>query len=306
MLPEEYSVEMAKAAAEGFGRETASKIAEAIGGFFPFLGLKRDAVETYVSEIKKSNLPPQMKMYYIANAKRDFKHLKNQSAVAQIAQEVAKEGTDFSPESSVDNEWLERFMDSAKFVSDEDLQIIWGNILAKEFEEPNSTPPSVIRILSEITPTYAHAFQILCSLAVILEATSISDDENNQPLEPFLKIILPEPDNLEYLEPYGIDFSKLNELETLGLIQFSPLDGYILQFDSNRHPIVHLTYGKNSVTITKYPHKEFPTGCILLTEAGHAIAKFAQYKIIPEHFERVVEWLKLKGIEMEESNMQLE
>ena len=46
----------------------------------------------------------------------------------------AKEGTDFSDKSGVSEEWLERFMDSAGFVSAEDIQIIWGKILANELE----------------------------------------------------------------------------------------------------------------------------------------------------------------------------
>ena len=39
----------------------------------------------------------------------------------------------------VNEEWLDRFMDSAKFVSQEEIQAIWGKILAKEFENQENT-----------------------------------------------------------------------------------------------------------------------------------------------------------------------
>lgn len=104
-------------------------------------------------------------------------------------------------------------MDSARFVSDEAVQVLWGNILAKEFENPNSTPPSIIRILSEITPKYAKVFETICSLAVDITFSN----ENGDDIESIHKIIF--PSDYDYLSQYDISLSSLNELELLGLIQ---------------------------------------------------------------------------------------
>ena len=163
--PDEYGIELAKAAAEGVGKESANKLASAIGGLFPFWGLKKKGIAVFINEIEKSNLSPEAKMMTIANAKRTYKQLKNQISIAKIAQDSAKVGTDFSSSSLVNDDWLDRFMDSAKFVSDEKVQYLWGNILAKEFEAPNSTPHSIIRILSEITPQYAKILKQYANLA---------------------------------------------------------------------------------------------------------------------------------------------
>ena len=94
----------------------------------------------------------------------------NQSKIAKIALESAKEGTDFSESSSVDDDWLARYMDFAKFISNEDKQIIWGKILAGEFQSPGSTPPQLARILSEITEHHANIFNNICNLSTILSA----------------------------------------------------------------------------------------------------------------------------------------
>ena len=55
-------------------------------------------------------------------------------------------------------------MDAGAYVSDENVQIIWGKILAGEFERPGSTPPSMRRILTELTPELARVFEKICGM----------------------------------------------------------------------------------------------------------------------------------------------
>ena len=289
---EECGLELAKAAAEGAGKESVNKLADAIGGIFPFWGLKKKAVSTYISEIENSNLPPEAKMMAIANAKKTYKQMKNQASIAQIAQEAASAGTNFSATSGVDDEWLERFMDSAKFVSDEQVQLLWGNILAKEFEQPGSTPPSAIRILSEITPRYAKAFQVICSLSVYIAPVDMTG--RIMPLE--LHIIV--PFDYSYLNQYGINFSVLNELQMLGLVQFDPSIGYVIEYNVKTQPKLHLIYGKKVATVLKYENKQFPTGSLILTQAGMSIARFSEVEIIEGHFDTVCDFLKSRKVEL--------
>lgn len=92
------------------------------------------------------------------NAKKELKQIKNQRTIAEIAINNAIPETDFQRKSMVNEEWLDRFMDSAKFVSQEEIQIIWGKILAKDLKN-RKTPTSMIRILSEITPELALVFK---------------------------------------------------------------------------------------------------------------------------------------------------
>lgn len=291
--PEEMAMEMAKTAVESVGKESVNKLASVIGGMFPFFGLKHKAVSTYVADIEKSNLSPENKMVAIANAKKTYKQLRNQAAIAEIAQSVAQPGTDFSQQSNVDDEWLERFMDSAKFVSDEEMQLLWGNILAKEFEEPNSTPPRVIRILSEITPSYAKAFQTVCSLncRFLLKSKTgeISEEE---------RIIL--PPEYDYLHSFGVDFGVLSELEALGLIQLGAITGYAVTLDSQEYPNFSLYYKDRKLLVTDYPNKEFPIGIVLLTEAGKSISRFASLQSIEGHFEAVCNYLRVTNVKVSE------
>ena len=194
-----------------------------MGMLFPFAGLKQKAVETYVEDIEKSDLPAETKVFMILNTKKTFKKIKNQKTIAEIAMENAKQGTDFSEASGVSEEWLERFMDSAGFVSSEEIQWIWGKILANEFERPGSTPPNMIRILSEITPELASAFRYICSMRIWI----LPLNENGDIQGEFQELFVPYNKNDEKFRECGVSFNVLNELETLGVIRFESLAGYI-------------------------------------------------------------------------------
>ncbi len=290
---DELALEMVKAAGEGAGRESVNKLANFTGGLFPYFGLKKRAVSTYVSEIEKSNLPADIKMLEIASARKKLKELRNQAAIANIAQGAAKEGTDFSENSGVDEEWLDRYMDSSRYVSDETVQLMWGNILAKEFEKPGSTPPSVTRILSELTPMYARIFHTLCNLKVDINIFEKVDKGYNL-VSTHSRVML--PDNYDYLKEYGITFTTLNELHMLGLIQLDNMANYISRIDARNYPNLIITYGENSKLIKQFVDKQFPLGCVLLTQAGNSISQFVEPRVIDGHFDKVCKFLTNKKV----------
>ena len=275
--------ELVKATAEAAARQGVDKIANVLGSAFPFWGLRKRAVEAYVSAIEKSNLDPATKMLQIANTKKTFREMQNQMAIAEVAQRVAKEGTDFSMNSSVDDEWLSRYMDAGKHVSDEKLQFIWGNILAGEFENPGNTPPSVIRILSEITTKYAEVFAYLCSLQVII----FLSDASGKPHYANTRFLISTTDCSEYLASLGINFQTLSELDKLGLIQFDVMAGFIDKYDIDKYPIIHIYANQKVITCTKYHNKAFPIGEVLLTDAGQSISRFVDKKAL-DGFENYV------------------
>lgn len=264
------------------------KTATVFGMLFPFVGLKKKAVEVYVKDIENSNLSPESKMMAIYNAKKTFRELKNQTAIAEIAKNAAKAGTDFSDSSLVDEDWLDRFMDSAKFVSDEETQVLWGNALAGEFESPGSAPPSIIRILSELTREYASAFSTLCSLQVDCIADTGTE------LLPAEKYLFVNP-GAQYLKDLGVTFTTLKELESIGLITMAE-SGYVIQPSVKENPRLHLAYGPKSITVTRYPDKKFPIGYIMLTKAGKFISQFVQPEYSDAHFRSIMSLFLQSGL----------
>ena len=55
--------------------DNSSKLEKILGILFPFVGLKKLSVETYVKAIQESDLSPEAKMMAIYNAKKTFTSL---------------------------------------------------------------------------------------------------------------------------------------------------------------------------------------------------------------------------------------
>lgn len=256
-----------------------------LGMLFPYAGLKKKAVEMRMEQIEKSNLPDETKQFMVLNMRKDLKRLKNQNAIAEIAFREAKEGTDFSEKSGVDEEWFERYMDAAKFVSSEYMQLIWGKILAGEFERQGSTPPNMIRVLSEITPELAKAFRTICSMRVLIREIDVNGHLNDRGLV----IVVPFCFNSEGFKKLGIPFMILNELDTLGVLKYSSEDlGTTLLSKKT------LLCFENELEIVE--QKVLPQGNVMLTAVGKALLKITEPVKIEGYHEMIKEYMIKKGV----------
>ena len=212
--------------------ETAGKVlkenSNILNTLFPALESKRLSLEIYRKDILESNLSNEAKAIALATSHTDLKHKLNQSKIAKLAVDNAKEGTDFSFSSGVDIAFLDKFMNEAKFVYDDELQLMWAKVLAGEFEAPNSTSFNVIRILSEITKQQAEVFANICSLevAIILETNSGFVPQIGK------NVLIHYDSDSSLLKGLKINFMSLQDLESLGLIKFDTTVGYVMRYDS--------------------------------------------------------------------------
>lgn len=267
-----------------------NKATDIIGMLFPYAGIKQKAVDIYIADIEKSDLPVETKVFMILNTKTIFKKINNQKSIAEIAIKNAKQGTDFTEKSGVNEEWLERFMDSAGFVSLEEIQLIWGKILANEFEKPGSTPLNMIRILSEMTPAYAKAFRKLCSMKFLVVAISENDDIT----EAYWTIAVPYNGNKQFMNELGISFQMINELETLGVIKFNSIVGYITTGINGKKVLLYVD-GK-TMEITKHENGSIPIGNVMLTSAGEVLNKITTVEKVCGYDEAVKKYMISNGV----------
>lgn len=277
-----------------------NKAIGALGMLFPYAGLTKKAVDMYISEIEKSDMSIDAKMFAVMNARKSLKKIKNQKQIVDIAMENTKEGTDFTEASGVNEEWLERFMDSASFVSSKDIQLIWGKILANEFEKPGTTPPNMIRVLSEITPTLARAFRKICSMRIWI--CPLLEDENIEMA--FQKTFVPYNGHEDALREIGISFNILNELETLGVIKVSTISGYVSKNIDNTK--VLLCIGDKIEVINEHTKGQVPIGNVMLTSVGEALQRITETEDIPNYYEMIKEYVLKHGVKFaEEHNFQV-
>lgn len=144
------------------------------------------------------------------------KEEENTEKVIDYARELAPK-TDLS---GVDEDWLFRFLDEARKLTREDMQLLLGKVLAGELRTPGSYQIRSVVTLVSLSEEQATAFQKFCNLSfsadggafVILGVSPLRD--------------IPEPRHTVAeerriglsLEPYGLPHSSLLELNSIGLI----------------------------------------------------------------------------------------
>ena len=280
--------------------DTASKVLKEntnlLYTLFPALDSKRLSLETYRQGIIESNLSNEAKAIALATSHTDLRHKINQSKIAQFAVENAKSGTNFTYGAGVDIAFLDKFMDEAKFVYDEEIQLMWGKVLAGEFEAPNSTSFNVVRILSEITKKQAELFANICSLSVLV----VLETDKGFEINASDKVILFFDSDNSFLQELGITFVSLNDLESLGLVKFDTIAGFITQYDANVVKKIHINYDNNTTTVTKFPDKAFPIGNIMLTTSGKVIKRSVSRNTIPAYMEHIIDGIKKQSVEISE------
>lgn len=111
----------------------------------------------------------------------------------------------------VDDDWMDNFEAEARKKSTEEMQSLFGRILAGEITEPKSFSIKSVKILGEIDQSTATIFRRLCSVCITqsnldgsiadMRVPSLGDDAGNNSLA-----------------KYGLSFSELNVLNEHGLI----------------------------------------------------------------------------------------
>lgn len=110
-----------------------------------------------------------------------FQELKKQQnidyAVAFAAQELAGE-LKVSKE-PVDEDWVSRFFDSVSCVSEKEMQLIWGKILAGEIKEPGSFSMRTLDVVKNLSKKDAECFLKIIPLVMTSgRGYFISSDKN--------------------------------------------------------------------------------------------------------------------------------
>ena len=155
---------------------------------------------------------------YARLAVRKFGHriLREQVNLDMISQKAANELRDESdsvdqtgPEESgdtINDDWLNAFEMEARQKSTEEMQALFGKILAGEIRKPGSYSTKTIRILGGVDQKIANHFVKLCSMSISsqlqdIRVCSLGGNAGNNALQ-----------------EYGLNFATLNLLNEHGLV----------------------------------------------------------------------------------------
>jgi uncharacterized repeat protein (TIGR03899 family) len=99
--------------------------------------------------------------------------LNTEQIVGFAAEELAQEGTVVSDE-PVDDNWKARYFSIAQDISGEQMQILWGKILAGEISNPNSFSLRTLEVLRNLTKAEAEIFDRACNYLIINKGSAFA------------------------------------------------------------------------------------------------------------------------------------
>lgn len=141
-----------------------------------------------------------------------FQEYKRQANIEAVVRRAAEElGEKQVQDHDVDHDWTARFFSDVQDVSSEEMQVLWGRVLAGEVERPGNTSIRTLGILKNLDRTAAQLFKILCSLCISVRLSHI-------PFTEARVISLGGDAGNNALKEFGLDFGALNLLNEHGLI----------------------------------------------------------------------------------------
>ena len=216
-------------------------------------------------------------------ARMAFQEAKKQLNLEQITQHAAEELRDEQNIKSErpDSDWTTRFFRIAEDISSDQMQMLWGKVLAGEVKSPGSYSLRALDLLKNITQKEAEIFERVVQISFISTGQTF----------------VPNPDNGKYLQDhFGLsltDFLVLREIDLLVAndLEFSlpPVEQDIQSF---------LVCGNTCVLINR--PKGTPKQAIqvlVFTEIGRQLLQLVEKKPAdPKHINKFASLFQREGV----------
>jgi len=232
------------------------KISDAVGGIFKPYQIVRVAKAEAEAERIRAESQVQitdlhrraMHRFFEEEAKRQL----NIEAITQKALPLLEEKS--SPE-NVEDDWITNFFEKSRIISDEEMQQLWSRVLAGEANKPGTFSKRTVNMLADLDKRDAELFTHLCGFAWVIGN-----------IVPFVFNV-----QAELYSRSGINFDSLGHLETLGLVQFNNLVGFVRLGLPKKATLFY--YGRPvELTFPNDAENRLSLGKVLLTHAGHELA----------------------------------
>jgi hypothetical protein len=247
------------------------KISDAVGGLFkPYQIIRVAKAEAEADQIRTESQIQVTDLHKRAMRRFLEEEAKKQSNMECITAKALPLLEEKSLPQNVEDDWITNFFDKSRIVSDTDMQKLWSRVLAGEANAPGTFSKRTVNLLADLDKRDAELFTNLCGFGWVFgNVVPLVFDVQH-----------------EFYNRHGINFSTLSHLETLGLIQFDNITGYV----STKLPkSITLSYYGTPVELTlpDYAQNQLSLGRTLLTRAGQELACVCGSKPVEGFFEFV-------------------
>lgn len=197
------------------------------------------------------------------------------------AEEALAEDTQVPPERKVDDDWLHAWRENAGRVSSQDLQRLWGSVLAGEVKSPGTYSIRTLDFLRTLSRKEAEQISMLATFA--LEGRIIRSEK-------------------AYLEAKGVTFDLLLRMQQLGVVSGVEGVGLSTSFRTQTEGAYMRalrSHGKAVIVKNEDPSKELKLEVYLLTEVGGQILGLGQFSPDLEYLRQVGKRVAAMGFEVQ-------
>ncbi|MDT0678816.1 DUF2806 domain-containing protein [Autumnicola musiva] len=215
---------------------------------------------------------------------KETKRQQNLDYINYIAGEQLNQDENVSDE-PVDDDWIYRFFNIAEDISNEEMQLLWGRILAGEIKEPSSYSTRTLELLKNLTKEEAEIFTKFAQLKITSGDTSFIYNQ----------------DNGKFLEDeFGIKFSDRLLLTELGLIASENNLEFSFNPTGNVQMNHVLRYGRKGIVL--YREQNTPKQAIkvlIFTKAGLELSRLIQPEFSLKYIRNICKGFKHSNVKIE-------
>jgi Protein of unknown function (DUF2806) len=206
------------------------------------------------------------------------REIDGQLNIEDIAEQALANLPEKVSDQPISDDWKRKFFLEAENICDEDLQFLWGKVLAGEVTSTGSYSLRTLEVLKHLSKQEAELFRIACNLA-------FRDGW----------ILKPGHDANVMLNPYGLNYDGLLSLRDAGLIYES--DALIKQF-KGLNPKQSYMFNNNDVLIQL--SGAFPPilelAALPFTRAGMELQNLIEPNPCMPYLQDVAKHLRQKGL----------
>jgi hypothetical protein len=176
---------------------------------------------------------------------------RKQENIEQITAQAAAQLTHDAKVENLDEDWVAYFFKQCDTVSDSDMRSLWARLLSGEASNPGTFSKRTVDFVSSIDKKDAAIFTTFCQFVWLI----------GEPIPLIFEI------ENEIYTKHGISFTTLKHLDSIGLISFESVAGYIRK-GFNKY--AHLYY-YGRPTLIEFAcdiNNQIETGHVLLTNTG--------------------------------------
>lgn len=253
------------------------KIAAAIGSWHKPTGIVREARANAQAQI--INAETEVKVNEIQQrgiARFTEQQYRNQANIEKITGLAIQSLNEDAKPEEMDEDWIAHFFSKCEIVSDEQMQILWGRILAGEANKPRTFTKRTLDIVSAMDKADAELFTRICQFTFISCGRSVLFFDNLN--------------NSIYKAKIGVD--DIVNLQAMGILVYQ---GNLTGAEWNQSRVQIFYFDRAIECVLKKPYK-IKAGRIIFTQSGEQLARICRAIPNAEFYRHLIEQLESQGI----------